>query len=94
MKYDPNESYEGWAKRVQMYEQGHAMKRIAGGEPADVVLEDMARRITEKLIYPVIKQIESTVISDYDPVKSKKDYEENYLKRNGPKSDHILDEKD
>jgi glutamyl-tRNA reductase len=94
MKYDPNESYEAWAKRVQMYEQGHAMKRIAAGEPADLVLEEMAKRITEKLIHPIIKQIESTVVSDYVPEKSKKDYEERYLKKNSPKPDHILDEKD
>jgi hypothetical protein len=76
-----------------MFENGHALQRLANGEDIDKVLEDMARRITEKLIHPIIKEIDKMVVDDYDPVASKKRYEENYLQKFGPKPDHILDEK-
>jgi glutamyl-tRNA reductase len=93
MKYNPNESYEKWAERVRMYEHGYALQRIAKGETVDVVLEDMARRIMEKLMHPVIKHIQEVDTSNYDPVESRKNYEETYMKKYGPKADHILDEK-
>lgn len=93
MKYNPDESYEKWAERVRMYEQGHAMQRIAKGESTDVVLEDMARRIMEKLMHPIIKHIQEVKTTDYDSEASRKHYEETYIKRYGPKADHILEEK-
>lgn len=93
MKHNPNESYESWANRVRMFEQGLAMQRIASGDSVDQVLDDMSRRVMEKLMHPVIKQIQQLTVSDYDPEKSRKDYEENYLKKYGPKADHVLDEK-
>jgi glutamyl-tRNA reductase len=92
MKYNPDESYESWATRVRMFEQGMAMQRIANGDSVDQVLEDMARRIMEKLMHPVIKHIQEVKVSEYDPENSRKEYEENYLKKYGPKADHILDE--
>jgi glutamyl-tRNA reductase len=93
MKYNPDESYESWATRVRMFEQGMAMQRIANGDSVDQVLEDMARRIMEKLMHPVIKHIQEVKVSEYDPEKSRTDYEENYLKKYGPKADHVLEEK-
>lgn len=57
MKYDPNEPYEKWAERVRMFEYGHALQRIANGENPDKVLEDLARRLTEKLLHPILKKI-------------------------------------
>ena len=80
MKYNPDESYESWANRVRMYEHGHALQRIAKGESLDQVLEDMSRRIMEKLIHPIIKHIQEVQVTDYDPVEARKNYEENYIK--------------
>lgn len=91
IKYNPDESYEAWAKRVQMFEHGLAMQQIASGEPADLVLEKMAKRITDKLMHPILKQIENIAVSDYNPTQSKSDYDENYIKKFGPKPDHIQD---
>jgi glutamyl-tRNA reductase len=93
MKYNPEETYESWANRVRMFEQGLAMQRIANGDSVDQVLEDMARRVMEKLMHPIIKNIQEVRVSDYDPEKSRKEYEENYLNKNSPKADHVLDEK-
>ena len=92
MKYNPDESYEDWSKRVQMFENGHALQRLANGEAVDKVLEDMARRITEKLIHPIIKEIDKIAIDNYNAEAEKQHYEESYLKKFAPKADHVLDD--
>jgi glutamyl-tRNA reductase len=82
-----NESYEAWSERVTMFEKGRALQRIAQGESAEVVLEDMSRRIMEKLLHPIFKAIRESSVKDYDPVKSKEEYFEkmNY----GSVADHV-----
>lgn len=91
MRINPNESYEDWAERCQMYEHGYALQRIAEGEDPDKVLEDMSKRLMEKLLHPMYKMIQ-----DSHTIKSVEDsrarYEENYIKRIGPRADHILDD--
>jgi glutamyl-tRNA reductase len=64
MKYRPGEDIDSWANRVKMYEQGHALQRIAQGEDVDRVMEDMARRIVEKMMYPIIKSIKDSPTTD------------------------------
>ena len=76
MKIKPGESMESWAGRVQMFETGRAMQKIAQGEDKDAVLEDMSRRITDKIIHPVLKEIDKSIISTFDSVQSNKDYQE------------------
>lgn len=89
MKINEDESYESWAKRVQMYEHGWAMQRIAEGDPVDSVLEDMSKRITQKLLHPLYKEISKSIVSTYDEAASKKLYEEKYLKYRAPVADHV-----
>ena len=61
MKPNPNESYESWCERVRMFEHGHAMMQIAQGKDADKVMEEMGRRIMDKLLYPIFKAIRDDV---------------------------------
>ena len=89
MKQREGESYEDWAKRVQMYEHGWAMQRIAEGNSVDSVLEDMSKRITQKLLHPLYKEISKSIISTYDAEAGKKEYEEKYLKYRTPVADHV-----
>lgn len=91
MRYDPNESYESWADRVQKYEHEIAIKRITKGDPIDVVLESMSKRIMEKLLFPILTTIKSKK-SDFDIEASRRSYEENYLKHNLPRADHVDDD--
>ena len=56
MKPNPDESYESWCQRVRLYEHGHALQRLAKGENIEVIMKDMARRIEEKLLHPLIKK--------------------------------------
>jgi hypothetical protein len=56
MKPNLDESYESWCERVRLYEHGHALQRLARGEKIEVIMKDMARRIEEKLLHPLIKK--------------------------------------
>jgi glutamyl-tRNA reductase len=93
MKYDPKEDYAKWVEKVRIYEYGLALQRMAQGEPMMEIVEDMSRRITEKVLHPWLLKIkeDSVLRSEYDAEASKKSYEENYLKHNSPKPDHIVD---
>jgi glutamyl-tRNA reductase len=92
MRIEPDETYESWAKRVQMYEYGVALQQVAQGKDIDEVLEQMASRISQKMLHPIIKALQESKIDDKEVKASKQAYEENYLKRYGPKADHILDD--
>jgi glutamyl-tRNA reductase len=85
-----DESYESWSKRVGMFEQGHAMMQIARGEDTDLVLENMSRRITDKLLHPIFKAIRDCP-SNFDAEKSAKEYHEK-IKNRGLIADHVIDE--
>jgi glutamyl-tRNA reductase len=91
MKINPEESFEDWAKRVQQYEYGHALQRLAEGNDIDTVFEAMAMRIQQKLMHPIFIAIKNKPI-DFDIEASKKAYEEAYLNKNGPKPDHLTDD--
>ena len=90
MKPNPNESYEEWGKRVAMYEHGHAMMQIAQGKDPEQVLEQMSRRIMDKLLHPIFKAISESTATSYDAEESKRRYKENYLDKNPRRvADHV-----
>lgn len=88
MKIKPGESMESWASRVSMFEKGHAMQRIARGDDIEQVMEDMSRRITDKLIHPVLKAINEANISNFDLEQSRKVYNET-MKNVAKAADHV-----
>lgn len=90
MKYN-NESFEEWSKKVDMFERGYAMQRIANGEPAELVIEQMSKRIIEKLMHPIFKNVQGQGPSQEDIEAGRKRYEE-IMKTVGLKPDHVLDE--
>jgi glutamyl-tRNA reductase len=84
-----DESYEEWCKRVEMYEHGCALQRIAEGDPVDQVLDDMSRKIMQKLLHPLYDEIRKSSNATYDAEAGKKEYAEKYLKHNTPVADHV-----
>lgn len=90
MRYDPNESYESWATRVQQYEHGIALRRIAKGDPVNEVLDSMSKRVLEKMMHPILDAIRRDP-TNIDLEASKRSYEEHYLKRNSPRPDHVIE---
>lgn len=89
MRKREDETYEAWCKRVEMYEHGWAMQRIAEGGEINQVLEELSRRITQKLLHPLYDEIRKTSNTSYDGEASRKEYEEKYLKNHVPVADHV-----
>ena len=83
------ESYEAWCSRVQMYEHGWAMQRIAEGAPIDQVMEQMSKRIMQKIMHPIYADIKNSVSNTYNAEQAKADYAEKYLKNRAPVADHV-----
>jgi glutamyl-tRNA reductase len=73
-----------------MFEHGRALQRIAQGDPVDKVLEEMAKRIVEKGLHPLLHAIRN-IPTNYNAEESKKKYEDN-MKNRKPSADHILDD--
>ena len=88
MRIKPGESLESWANRVQQYEYGYALQRIAEGQNIDIVFESMAMRIQQKLMHPVLIALKTKPV-EFDVEVSKKAYKEAYLNKNSPKPDHV-----
>ncbi len=91
MRMKPNETYEEWTERVHAFELDWAKHEIAKGVPVEEVLERMGKRITQKLLHPVLTAIRESH-TPMDLEASKKAYEEAYLKKNGPKADHLTED--
>lgn len=87
-----NESYADWVERVELFERGYALQRIAKGDDHETIIEEMSIRMMDKLMNPVYKIIRETHTSNYDVEKSKKIYYDKYLSKHRPKSDHVLDD--
>ena len=89
MRKREDESYEAWCKRVEMYEHGCALQRIAEGDLIDQVLDEMSRRILQKILHPLYDEIRKSSNSTYDVEAGKKEYEEKYLKHRTLVADHV-----
>jgi len=86
MRINPNETFESWVARVEMFEKGLAMQRIALGDNVENVMEDMSRRIMDKLIHPILKSFEQTKLPSVE--ESRKKYEE-IMKNVAKAADHV-----
>ena len=87
MKPNPNESYERWANRVRLFEHGRAMQRVAQGEDINIVMEDMSRRIVDKMLHPIYRALH--VVPEMDLEESRRTYTET-MARVGPAADHVV----
>lgn len=87
----PDEPYEQWVRRVEKYEYGRALMRLAQGHDPESVMTESSYRIMKKLQHPVIQAISNSAVSGYNSEQSLDDYRKNYIERFGLKSDHIKD---
>ena len=88
MKQLPGESYEQWVRRVEQYEFGRALMRLAQGDDPEQVLKDTSNRMINKFQHPILEAI-NAIPSDYDSRASQQHYRTNYQDRFEPKPDHI-----
>lgn len=84
-----DESLESWAQRVERYEYGRALMRLAQGDDPVTVAQETSRRIINKLQHPVIAAIHDTVIASAEPYSTLEDYRRDYINRVAPHADHI-----
>lgn len=92
MRATEGELYEDWCNRARMFELGVAMQRIACGESADAVLEEMSQRLLNKLMHHLHELALTEVEINFDKEKSKLEYKENYLNKVNPAADHVQQE--
>jgi hypothetical protein len=72
-----------------MYELGVALQKVATGTDVNLVMEDMGRRIVDKLKHHVITLMKEQHQVTYDPVQSQRVYREEYLDKLPPIADHV-----
>jgi glutamyl-tRNA reductase len=88
VKQLPGESYEQWVQRVEQYEFGRALMRLAQGDDPEQVLKETSDRMINKFQHPILEAI-NAIPSDYNSTESQQHYKTNYQDRFGPKPDHI-----
>ena len=79
---------ESWASRVEMFEKGKALQRIANGDDPVAVMEDMSRGITSKLLHPILTAIRESVPDNFDVDENRREYEE-VMKNIEKPADHV-----
>ena len=90
MRILPEENFESWAKRATEYEKARAERMIRRGRPQEEVLAEYSRRLSEKLMHPLIKIVNDTATPDLERLEeSKRRYEQEYIQRYGRKADHV-----
>ena len=92
IRIHPDETFEEWVERVRKYEYGLALQQIAIGEDPMKVVENMSKRMSQKIMHPVYKAIKDSSVLSIDMEESKKRYKENYLDKVSPVADHVLDD--
>lgn len=70
-------------------ELDRALRRVRNGIDPNIAAEEMANRITKKILHPIIKSLKET--PDFDVSASRREYEEYYIKRMKPTADHMND---
>jgi len=53
------------------------------------IIELMSHRIVQKILDPLVIDLKESVDVDYDPVKSQKEYLDNYYNKFNRPSDHV-----
>jgi len=90
LKYNPEESLEVWAAKVEQNELAWAKREIACGSDPAVTAERMAERIVKKMLHPWLKE-KASLTPEYDAEASRKSYEAAFINRTQPPADHVTD---
>lgn len=82
-----------WAEYARQLELELAIKDLKKGLPVEDILDKFSRRLTKKILHPIINQIKYQQAGTYDSARAQREYKENYLDSVGPKSDHVQDDR-
>jgi glutamyl-tRNA reductase len=91
LKYNPGETLESWAERVEAHEMAWARQEIARGADTAATLERVADRIVKKMLHPLIKE-RASQMPDYDTEASRERYRAAFADRTELPPDHVSDD--
>lgn len=79
-------------RSIEEFELERALQKVKNGYDPSMVAEEMAHRITQKILHPVIKKL--TEPEDYSDLveSSKLEYKKNYLDKYSKVADHMNEE--
>lgn len=77
-----------WDSVIQS-EIDRSLRKIKANANPDLVLEEFAKRVTNKLLHPILTKLNKT--EEIDLQSSKLEYEKNYLQKYGFIADHMND---
>jgi len=84
--------YTEWVEMARLLEKDLAISQLKRNQ-LEYVLENFSSRLTNKMLFPLIKFLENKELNIYYNSKQSIDsYTENYLKKYDPKADHVIDE--
>lgn len=86
------EPYDVWINQVAAYELVRARKQLDQSVPLDEILENLARNIIEKNLYPLIQDVKNVASSTYNREQCLQEYQTNYLDKTSRSADHMTRE--
>ena len=82
------EHEQEWIKTIVQQETELILKKLNNTDP-EKLLELLSHRIVKKIIHPLTVHLNEREMSEYDAVKSKLEYMENYYNKFKRPADHI-----
>ena len=77
-----------WIEEIRLFELKLATSRLKNA-PFEQIIEQMSHRLVNKIIHPLTKHLSESQTIEYDPVKSKQEYMDNYFNKFNRPADHI-----
>lgn len=82
------EHEQAWIEQIRQTELELALKKLPT-QPVQQVLEFMTHRIVQKILDPLTIDLKENVEVNYDSVKSRQEYLDNYYNKFNRPSDHV-----
>ncbi len=75
VRYSPEYTIEQWAEMVYEHELAQARADVAAGSDPDAVLDQMSKRIRDKMVLPHIQRIKQEGTVTFDAEANRRSYE-------------------
>lgn len=75
--------------QIAQQELDRILKKIKNGKDPDAAAEELATRITNKILHPILLELKKP--QEFDIDTGRKEYEENYIKKYKKTADHMND---
>lgn len=83
-----SEHEQEWIRNVVQKETELIIKKLNNHDPQQLI-ELLSHRIVKKIIHPLTVHLNDCEIAEYDPVKSRQEYMDNYFNKFNRQADHV-----